>query len=332
MFQAGFCHVIRALTLRSDTAGEERYSQDPLTETTTSNPSAFRTMPHRRQIVMSPPLRRYATTQLPPQPASTFKPAYTSIPIPKLPSKSIPSSMMPTSDRPHYISPPDRIYTQRKAFLYAYYAHLLKRSSLVLLFTHDNLSVPDTNRLRAAIKRVPIPPPPALTIKTSRGRKKRPENTGPQPVEAVAVDSEGAQLTVLRTGVFGALARTTIPSASLAPYLDGQTALLTCPSLSPTYLSALLRTINRSLTAAKRPAVRDKEVKQPNLRLVAGVLEGNRLVGVEELGRVGKLPELDTLRGQVVGLLEGSGKSLVGLLAQAGGGVWSGLYRVWRKV
>jgi len=61
-------------------------------------------------------------------------------------------------------------------------------------------------------------------------------------------------------------------------------------------------------------------VKQPYLKLVAGVLEGNRLVGAEELGRVSKLPELDTLRVQVVGLLEGTGRSLVGLLGQAGGG------------
>ena len=110
------------------------------------------------------------------------------------------------------------------------------------------------------------------------------------------------------------------PTTPLSHYLDGQTALVTCDSLSPPYLSALLRSISRSISASKRPEIRDKQVKQPYLNLVAGVLEGSQLVGIEELGRIAKLPELDTLRAQVVGLLEGSGRGLVGLLAQAGGG------------
>ena len=41
---------------------------------------------------------------------------------------------------------------------------------------------------------------------------------------------------------------------------------------------------------------------------------------VEEIRAVGKLPELDLLRGQVVGLLEGSARSLIGTLEGAAGG------------
>jgi large subunit ribosomal protein L10 len=56
------------------------------------------------------------------------------------------------------------------------------------------------------------------------------------------------------------------------------------------------------------------------MKLVAGILEGGRLVGGKEIERVKDLPELDILRAQVVGMLEGQGRSLVGLLSQAGGG------------
>ena len=257
--------------------------------------------------------RQYATTQLSPRPSPTsffprasVKPASSHLEPPPRPLKS--------SQPNHRTSSPDRIYTQRKAFLYAYYAHLLQRSPVVLLFAHDNLSVPDTNRLRAAIKKVPVPSPPPSAMPVTRSTK------GRRKGEEVKEEDRGALLTITRTGVFAALAKTMDNSISLAPFLTRQTALLTCPSLSPKYLSALLRTVNRSLTTSKRPESREKEVKQPYMTLIAGVLGGNRLVGAEEVGKVSKLPELGVLQAQVVGLLEGSGKSLVGTLAQAGGG------------
>lgn len=62
------------------------------------------------------------------------------------------------------------------------------------------------------------------------------------------------------------------------------------------------------------------EIKQPELNLMLGALEGGKLVDVQQVGEIGKLPELDTLRAQLVGLLEMNGRSLVGVLGQAGGG------------
>ncbi|CAD6567428.1 MAG: hypothetical protein TREMPRED_003620 [Tremellales sp. Tagirdzhanova-0007] len=269
-------------------------------------------MPCRPAISPRLVLRQYATSQLParPAPAALNRRPSTRPSPPAL--KPYPPLLKSSSLPSHRYSPPDRIYTQRKAFLYAYYAHLLKRSHLVLLFAHDNLSVPDTNRLRAALKKVPVPSPSTSTILHTRSDK---DVHGVQEEEG-----QGALLTVTRTGVFAALAKTIDNSISLAPFLTGQTALLTCPSLSPKYLSALLRTMNRSLTTSKRPESREKVVKQPYMTLVAGVLGGNRLVGAEEVVKVSKLPELAVLQAQVVGLLEGSGRNLVNILAQAGGG------------
>lgn len=61
-------------------------------------------------------------------------------------------------------------------------------------------------------------------------------------------------------------------------------------------------------------------IKQPELKLVFGYLEGGKLLDVAQVEGVGKLPELDGLRSQLVGLLEMRGRELVGVLGQAGGG------------
>ena len=49
-------------------------------------------------------------------------------------------------------------------------------------------------------------------------------------------------------------------------------------------------------------------------------MDGNRVVPAAEVEAMTKTPDLDTLRAQVVGMLEGQGRSLVGVLGQAGGG------------
>ena len=277
-------------------------------------------MPPRNPLSPALVIRRHATTQLPlPKASSSVSNAHSNPP-------SILTAKAPAP--PRLIAPsPSRIYTERKAYLYAYYAHLLRRSHLVLLFEHDNLSQADMNRVRIAIQKVVVPPPPTTPSSSSpppppttqsKGKKTK-ASRGVEPSE-LHLENEPARITIVRTGVFSALAKSMDTATSLAPFLTGQTAMLTCPSLSPSYLSKLLRAINRAITASKRPDKRDKVVKQPLLRLVAGLLEGNRLLGAKEVEGVSKLPEMDVLRAQLVGMLEGQGRSLVGVLGQAGGG------------
>jgi large subunit ribosomal protein L10 len=80
-------------------------------------------------------------------------------------------------------------------------------------------------------------------------------------------------------------------------------------------------TIQKVIKSSQKDERPDQSApKQPQMKLVAGVLEGRRLVGVQELEQVKELPELHTLRAQLVGMLEGQGRSLVGLLGQAAGG------------
>ncbi|EIW70040.1 hypothetical protein TREMEDRAFT_68447 [Tremella mesenterica DSM 1558] len=212
-----------------------------------------------------------------------------------------------------------RQYTNRKTFLYAYYSYLFHRSNLVLLFAHDNLSVKDLQAIRKNIRSIP------LTNSTSPVLL---PNNQPQPhlseeITSGGISNEKATLTISRTGVLSAVTRslsltsTRSHSSSLTSLLEGPTALITCPDLSPRYLSRLLLTIQRTIKSRNRDGVEEK--KQPTLRLVAGVLEG-RLMEVSRVEGVSKLGEMDQLRAELVGLLQMPGRQLVGVLGQAGGG------------
>ncbi|WVF71988.1 hypothetical protein IAT40_006799 [Kwoniella sp. CBS 6097] len=199
---------------------------------------------------------------------------------------------------------PERVYTPRKTFLWNQYNYLLDRSEFVLVFEHGNISASEWSKIRRSLKAIPTPVKPF-------------DVNAPQASEAGAKENiEKASLNVVRTGVFSALAGSS--NSPLASHLSGQRAILTCPSLSPTYISKILTTLNRSLKSLKRENVSDD--KQPTLKLVAGMLEGKKVLNEGQLVEFGKLPELDTLRAQVVGLLESQGRSLVGVLGQAAGG------------
>lgn len=196
---------------------------------------------------------------------------------------------------------PERVYTDRKTYLYDYYTHLLQTSQLVLLFQHDNLSVSDLQKIRQGMAK--ITPPPSSSSSSSSS-----ETVKPTP---------RASLTILRTGILSALTRhQSIPF----PKLKGQTALLTSPTLSPKYMSQILTSIQRTIKKNQREGTKDQLVKQPELKLLFGYMEGRQLLEVGDVDKLGKLPDLDGLRSQLVGLLEMRGRELVGVLGQAGGG------------
>lgn len=195
-----------------------------------------------------------------------------------------------------------RIYTERKAWLYDYYTHLVNRSQLVLVFKHANLSVADSGAIRAAIAKIPVPKPASL----------------PQETEL-----EKATMTVTRTGILAPVFRAARPvAAKFTDQLDGPTAIITCPSLSPKYVKSMLTAIERVVKAATRDEDPKKKggVKQPAFSLLAGIIEGNTLLDPKQVQEAAKLPELDTLRAQLIGLLETPQRQLVGVVSQAGGG------------
>jgi large subunit ribosomal protein L10 len=236
---------------------------------------------------------------MPPRPSLAALRGYATAAAPKAAGKA-PAAAAPAWTSPSAEANAPRIYTERKAFLYDYYTHLMQRSQLVLLFKHENLTVPTSGQLRAAIAKIPVPRPASV------------------PAEQKL---EKATLTVTRTGILAPVVRAVRPNADFSPLLDGPTAVITCPSLSPKYVKAMLGAVERVMKAAQKDEDPKKgPVAQPAFTLLAGVIEGNTLLNPAQVADAAKLPELDQLRSQLIGLLETPQRQLLGVVQQAGGG------------
>jgi large subunit ribosomal protein L10 len=167
---------------------------------------------------------------MPPRPSLAALRGYATAAAPKAAGKA-PAAAAPAWTSPSAEANAPRIYTERKAFLYDYYTHLMQRSQLVLLFKHENLTVPTSGQLRAAIAKIPVPRPASV------------------PAEQKL---EKATLTVTRTGILAPVVRAVRPNADFSPLLDGPTAVITCPSLSPKYVKAMLGAVERVMKAAQK--------------------------------------------------------------------------------
>lgn len=120
----------------------------------------------------------------------------------------------------------------------------------------------------------------------------------------------------------------------------GGLAVLTLPHLNPPQLNAVLNTLSRAVppripkTAAEieqerklaeaafvpgRRPKRQRPEPIPELKLRGALIEG-RLMGVREVQEVAKLPTLETLRAQLVGLISAPSAQITAVLSQASGG------------
>lgn len=220
-------------------------------------------------------------------------------PIRCMSSAARPSAVVKNSSSRQPSAP--RVYPARKTFLWNLYNQVLTKSSLILIFDHANISAAEWSKLRRAIgsiKKPVVPYDPSL----------------PKEEQLERAEIEQAQLMVVRSGVLTAASKAC--SSPIIPHLSGQRAVLTCSTLSPTYLNKIITVLFRTVKSIKR----ENSTIQPTLNLVAGLVEGGKVMNEKELEELGKVPELDTLRAQLVGLLEGQGRSLVGVLNQAAGG------------
>ncbi len=216
-----------------------------------------------------------------------------------IPTLNRPASTQSQSQPAHTLN---RVYTDRKRFLNSQYEDILNSSDLVLVFQPNNLSMSEWNALRRAIAAVPLPNPSKSNSTAS---------------------SSPATLTSARTGLLASLVRrrsAAQPEADITPLLSGPIALLTCPSLSPTYLKSLLLSINKVFSYRPPAGNPTATSVTPRLMLLGGIMEKTRLVSTPEILEIGKLPELDTLRAQLVGLLEMPSRQTIGVLSQAAGG------------
>ena len=155
-------------------------------------------------------------------------------------------------------------------------------------------------------------------------------------------------LTVMRTSIFGVALRDFAPTDAdrtkeIAKLVEGGFAVLTLPSLSPPQLHAIIRAIDRVVPPKKeqakdaaksskgkgreessdwipgRPFTKVKPVLSPELRVMGALIEG-RVFSAAGVKDVAKLPPLDSLRAQIVGLLSTPAMQLAAVLSEASGG------------
>jgi ribosomal protein L10 len=218
--------------------------------------------------------------------------------------------------------PVPRRYGERKTHLYNHYTRMLAQSTSapVIFLQHKEFTARKLQDLRREIE-----------LASAR--------FAPAPAEPPT-------LMVMRTSIFGVALRDFAPAdadqtTQIANLVEGGFAVLTLPSLSPPQLHAIIRAIDRVVppkkeqAAAKpskgkgreessdwipgRPVPRVRPVLSPELRVMGALMEG-RVFSAAGIKDVAKLPPLDTLRAQIVGLLSTPAMQLAAVLSEASGG------------
>ena len=115
--------------------------------------------------------------------------------------------------------------------------------------------------------------------------------------------------------------------------MGGSFAVITSRDLDPPLIAQAIRLIDRAVPPPPQGAAKEKKpispddiedtppkVKEhPSIMLVAAFVDG-RFMLVDELKEVSKLPTLQTLHAQIVGLLSAPGSQLAMVLGAASGG------------
>lgn len=199
-------------------------------------------------------------------------------------------------------------FSERKTFLFNKYQRMMRENELVVLFHAENLNVKLLSEIRRQVSHIKVPDADLARLEALN--------------HGVPWTWPASAFTMARTGLLRPVCRrdTAESIQALEPYLHGQMAMLTCPVLSPEYVGKVLRAIERPVTAAANDVDPKSEKKAPLLRPLVAVAERARVIDAKSLPAFTQLPNLATLRAQLVGLLSAPGTQLAGILSQAGGG------------
>ena len=181
----------------------------------------------------------------------------------------------------------------RKALLFKAHSRLLLGSALSIFLRPSNFSAQEWSTLRASL---------------------------------VALDPQ-AKLSVLRPGLLPALLRSpqfrNFDQTQLRSHLQGPLAVLTLPHLDPPSFTKLLSTLDAiSTSPGPKEQPHDPKSKTPRvviqrLQLLSTLIH-NRALDVPATQLVAKLPPLPVLHSQIIGLIGGASRSIVGIVGARG--------------
>lgn len=228
----------------------------------------------------------------------------------------------------------NRVFKDTKAYQYNWYTRILETSntSPLIILHHNEFTAERLKKLRTDI--------------VVAAQRVKPSLSSPTPVPSDSTTPALPTLTVVRSSIFGVALRRfgDIPVKDLENMIHEQSggfAVLSIPSMHPPLINAVLRAMDRSVPpkppktpeqikaeeAAKtadpeQPGRRMKRVRQvrtPELKVMGAIIEG-RVFLPPSLNEVSKMPTLETLRAQIVGLLSAPSSQLAAVLSQASGG------------
>jgi len=221
-----------------------------------------------------------------------------------------------------------RVFTGKKADLYNWYSNLLQtyKDSVILCLQHEEFTADRLRKLRLDIMTAAQRSAPSLANPTS--------------------EASLPTLTVVRTNIFGVALRDRagIDKSAVKKMVKGTKgsfALLTMSNFHPPQLKAILAAMAKSAPPKKpksqeeieqeqaakkadpaqpgRRMKRVRPIRTPELKVVGALIE-DRVYIKGAVADVCKLPTLDALRSQIVGLLGSATSQLAAVLAQASGG------------
>ena len=221
-----------------------------------------------------------------------------------------------------------RVFTGKKADLYNWYSNLLQtyKDSVILCLQHEEFTADRLRKLRLDIMTAAQRSAPSLANPTS--------------------EASLPTLTVVRTNIFGVALRDRagIDKSAVKKMVKGTKgsfALLTMSNFHPPQLKAILAAMAKSAPPKKpksqeeieqeqaakkadpaqpgRRMKRVRPIRTPELKVVGALIE-DRVYIKGAVADVCKLPTLDALRSQIVGLLGSATSQLAVVLAQASGG------------
>ncbi|KAI2611921.1 hypothetical protein GGR54DRAFT_632724 [Hypoxylon sp. NC1633] len=291
-------------------------------------------LPSRPTAILSQTAsRQYASASVPPIPLGSLK----------LPEDYIPPTQPPSARRPEL----------RKSQLLRSYTALLRSTPLILFFQHNSLMslewVAVRRELRAALSKVPLPavdPSGDVPVDISSSIhlqviRTRVFNIACKIVEFFDAEAQPSRSNAyahdLSATAYETISKVTVDETSaygqLNPLLVGPVAALTIPVVSPAHLAAVLSVLAPSPPAFPAPSrKKNPSYYEPmaqnglhKLILVGGRIEGRVFdhEGVKWVGGIGG--GVDSLRAQLVAMLQSAGLGLTTALEGNSKGLWLAL-------
>ncbi|KAG8752083.1 hypothetical protein FRC14_007352 [Serendipita sp. 396] len=223
---------------------------------------------------------------------------------------------------------PDRKFSPLKTHLFAQYANIIQNNAVILLLSMKDVPIPIIQKLRADLIGTAMPKTASNPFGIPKGSSS---------------EREKPTLLSIRAHMFVAAMRkdhtANAAQRAVVPLLEGPISVVLLPKLDPGHLLSVLKVLERinpkGATASRQKALGDdplampppggggvrraKPPPTPIVTVVGGITEG-RLFMLPELRDVTKLPSLETLHSQLIGLLSAPASQLAGVLGQAAGG------------